>query len=143
MGLCLRDFHCLLERRHRVEESSNLMDVIGRKAGMATGEAMEHAEHKESAVVSWIIIGLICLWVFAWGFFLFFGIGSKERPGWNYRTIRDVPALSEYSTARSKPLPPTATGLPELSQSLTPPEAQHVSRPETPFQEMIRKEAMQ
>ncbi len=124
----------------------------------------EHDEKKtyggESIVTSWVIIGIICSWVIAWGFFLYFSIGDKWPPGWDYRIVKDVPGQSEYSTERAREFfgaaPRPATGAPtggfpegqptrgelEAGPVAGAPEPQHVSRPENEFQRMIRQGAM-
>jgi len=39
-----------------------------------------------------------------WGLFLFFTVGVKAPPAWNFGAVPDVPGLSVYSTDSSRPL---------------------------------------
>jgi hypothetical protein len=51
-----------------------------------------------------------------WGFFLFYMIGDKGPPPWDFGIIQDIPGESVYSTQRS------------LSGRTSEPEPQHVSQ---------------
>jgi len=40
-----------------------------------------------------------------WGLFIFFTVGDKGPPAWNYGTVPDVPGLSVFSTDSARPIP--------------------------------------
>ena len=40
-----------------------------------------------------------------WGLFLFFTVGIKAPPAWDFGAVPDVPGLSVYSTVAPRPLP--------------------------------------
>jgi hypothetical protein len=54
-------------------------------------------ETRESAR-SWAIVAGIAMTFLAWGLFIFFLIGEKGPPDWQYSVIPDVPGESVYST---------------------------------------------
>jgi hypothetical protein len=64
---------------------------------------MEHAAHNQSSVKTWIIVGLLLLWVFFKGGLAYFMIGDRGMPDWDYRPVKDVPGESPY--AIYEPLP--------------------------------------
>ena len=64
---------------------------------------MEHAAHQQSAVKTWVIVGLLLLWVFFKGGLAYFMIGDRGMPDWDFRPIKDVPGQSPY--AIYQPLP--------------------------------------
>ena len=49
---------------------------------------------------SWIIVIAIAIVFIVWGLFIFFTIGDKGPPPWDFGVIRDVPGESPYSTER-------------------------------------------
>jgi hypothetical protein len=52
---------------------------------------------------SWlIIIGIAVLFV-CWGLFVFFTIGDKGSPPWDFGVVKDIPGESPYSTHRYTP----------------------------------------
>ena len=64
---------------------------------------MDHAVHPQSAVKTWVVVGLLLLWIFFKGGLAYFMIGDRGMPDWDYRPIRDVPGESPY--AIYEPLP--------------------------------------
>jgi hypothetical protein len=64
---------------------------------------MEHAVHHQSAVKTWVVVGLLLLWIFFKGGLAYFMIGDRGMPDWDYRPVKDVPAESSY--AIYEPLP--------------------------------------
>ena len=64
---------------------------------------MEHAAHQQSSVKTWLIVGLLLLWVFFKGGLSYFMIGDRGMPDWDYRPVKDVPGESPY--AMYAPLP--------------------------------------
>jgi len=71
---------------------------------------MEHSDHKESSIASWIIIVLLLAWIFGKGFFSFFVVGDLGQPTWDYRPIKDVPAESPYAVYELVPHPQHVKG---------------------------------
>lgn len=52
---------------------------------------------------SWlIIIGMAVLFV-CWGLFIFFAVGDKGSPPWDFGAVKDIPGESPYSTYRYVP----------------------------------------
>jgi hypothetical protein len=52
---------------------------------------------------SWlIIIGIAILFV-CWGLFVFFTVGDKGSPPWDFGVMKDIPGESGYSTHRYMP----------------------------------------
>ena len=49
---------------------------------------------------SWIIVIAIAVVFVVWGLFIFFTLGDKGPPPWDFGVIRDVPGESPYSTER-------------------------------------------
>jgi hypothetical protein len=48
-----------------------------------------------------IIMG-IALIFFIWGMFVFFAVGDKGSPQWNFGVVEDIPGGSPYSTSAPK-----------------------------------------
>jgi len=67
----------------------------------------------KSTIGSLIIVLAIAISFLAWGLFIFFSVGDKGSPPWDFGIVQDIPGESVYSTH-----PPKA---PE-------PEPQHVSQ---------------
>jgi hypothetical protein len=65
---------------------------------------------------SWAIIVALAFLFVAWGLFIFFTVGDKGPPAWNFGAVRDIPGESPYSTH-----PPSRGKASE-------PEPQHVSK---------------
>jgi len=49
---------------------------------------------------SWAIIGALVLLFLAWGLFVFFAVGDKGPPPWDFGVAQDIPGESSYSTER-------------------------------------------
>jgi len=49
-------------------------------------------------VRSFLVVILIALAVLAWGGAIFFLVGDRGQPDWDYGTIADVPGKSPFST---------------------------------------------
>jgi len=64
---------------------------------------MDRYDHQEksSAVRSWIIIWVLAIMFVCWGLFIFFSVGDKGPPFWDYGVVRDIPGESAYSTQRT------------------------------------------
>jgi len=81
-------------------------------------------EEEFSSVKTWSIIGAIAAGFLAWGLLIYFVIGDKGPPDWDFSIIPDIPGESIYSSYN----PESPHGLvpgPEPTQ-VTP---QHVSGP--------------
>ena len=50
---------------------------------------------------SWIIIFVLAGLFVAWGLFIYFTVGDKGPPSWNFGVVRDVPGESPYSTQQT------------------------------------------
>jgi hypothetical protein len=72
-------------------------------------------EERGPSLKGWIYVCVLALSFLVYGLFMFYMIGDKGPPGWDFGTVDDVPGQSVYSTH------PGAPGtIPE-------PEPQHVS----------------
>jgi hypothetical protein len=49
---------------------------------------------------SWIIVMAIVVLFFCWGLFVFFVVGDKGPPEWDFSVVEDIPGESPYSTQR-------------------------------------------
>jgi len=50
---------------------------------------------------SWIIIFVLAVLFVAWGLFIFFTVGDKGPPSWDFGVVQDIPGESPYSTHRT------------------------------------------
>ncbi len=50
--------------------------------------------------VGWIIVVAIAILFVLWGLFIFFAVGDKGPPAWDFGVIKDIPGESPYSTER-------------------------------------------
>ncbi len=57
----------------------------------------------ESATRTWVVIGLLAVFILAKGFFSFFVVGDLGQPDWDYRPIPDVPGESPYAIYEKLP----------------------------------------
>jgi hypothetical protein len=61
----------------------------------------QFSEQKEKAPFrSWLLPIAIAVLFFFWGMLIFFMVGDKGPPGWNFGTVEDIPGQSPYSTGR-------------------------------------------
>ena len=51
---------------------------------------------------SWVIILVLAGLFLAWGLFIFFSVGDKGPPSWDFGVVRDIPGESPYSTERAQ-----------------------------------------
>ena len=59
------------------------------------------SEQKEKTNrVGWIIVFGMALLFILWGLFIFFAVGDKGPPSWDFGVIKDIPGESSYSTER-------------------------------------------
>lgn len=53
---------------------------------------------QRASIKSWLIIVGLSVGVLIWGFLIFFTVGDKGLPPWDYSILPDVPGQSVYST---------------------------------------------
>ena len=46
----------------------------------------------------WLIVIAMAVLFLLWGFFVFFSVGDKGPPSWDFGVIKDIPGESHYST---------------------------------------------
>lgn len=69
------------------------------------------ALQKESSLGIWILIaGLFCYFL-AYSGLVYFAIGDKGPPDWDFGTVRDVPAESPYALYDRLPHPQHVRGM--------------------------------
>lgn len=73
---------------------------------------MKESNRHESLFRSWVVIGLLLALILAKGFFTFFVVGDLGRPGWDYGTVKDVPAASPFGEYAPLPGPQHVRGVP-------------------------------
>lgn len=59
---------------------------------------MLQSEEERSAGKTWAVLSGIALTFLAWGLLLFFVLGDKGPPIWDFSVIPDIPGESAYST---------------------------------------------
>jgi len=57
-------------------------------------------QEKKATLRSWMIIIAMVFVFLLWGLFIFFAVGDKGPPPWNFGVVEDVPGQSPYSTER-------------------------------------------
>ena len=55
---------------------------------------------KETNWRGWFIVIAMALFFVLWGLFIFFAVGDKGPPPWDFGVIQDIPGESAYSTER-------------------------------------------
>ena len=73
----------------------------GEAAGM-TGE-MDTVRDRRAVVRGFLIVSLIAALFLGYGVFMYFAIGDKGPPDWDFGSIEDTPAQSIYSTGQPGP----------------------------------------
>ena len=61
-----------------------------------------------------LIITGVALVFLLWGMIIFFSVGDKGMPSWDFGAVDDVPGASSYSTNDGRPL--TGTSMPLKKQ---------------------------
>ena len=90
---------------------------------------MAHADsqdHSRTALHSWLVVLGIALAFLTWGLIVYYAVGDKGPPGWDFGVVQDIPGQSPYSTYQTKRLPNLAP-LPESAAKGVAP--QHVMGP--------------
>jgi hypothetical protein len=88
-------------------------------------------EEEFNEVKTWSIIGAIAAGFLAWGLLIYFVIGDKGPPGWDFSVIPDIPGESTYSSYN--PVRPHGLAPGPEPTHVVP---QHVSGPISETQEM-------
>ena len=71
---------------------------------------MEETAHKESTLVTWVVILLCVLLILIQGLFAFSVVGDRGQPTWDYRPVKDVPGESPYAMYEKLPHPQHVKG---------------------------------
>ena len=59
------------------------------------------AEQKESSTLkNWLVPIAIAVLFLVWGLVIFFMVGNKGQPPWDFGAVEDIPGQSPYSTER-------------------------------------------
>jgi hypothetical protein len=72
-----------------------------------------------------VVVG-IALGFLLWGFLVYFAVGDKGAPSWNFGVVPDIPGQSPYSTHSTKRLPIINPSPEGAAQGVSP---QHVLGP--------------
>jgi hypothetical protein len=67
------------------------------------GLQMEHkpvGQEKKGSLRGWIIVLAMAILFVVWGLFIYFAVGDKGTPPWNFGVVSDIPGESPYSTER-------------------------------------------
>ncbi len=57
-------------------------------------------QEKKVKLRSWIIVVSIAVLFLIWGLLVFFVVGDKGPPVWDFSVVEDIPGQSPYSTLR-------------------------------------------
>jgi len=59
------------------------------------------AEQKENSTLKdWLVPIAIAVLFLLWGLVIFFMVGNKGQPPWDFGAVEDIPGQSPYSTER-------------------------------------------
>jgi hypothetical protein len=59
------------------------------------------AEQKENSTLKdWLVPIAIAVLFLVWGLVIFFMVGNKGQPPWDFGVVEDIPGQSPYSTER-------------------------------------------
>ncbi len=79
-------------------------------------QSQAHPEEEKQGLRGWLIVGTLALLFLGYGFFMYFVVGDKGPPPWDFGVVEDVPGQSSYSTHTPR------------QRKGTEPEPQHVSK---------------
>ena len=65
-------------------------------------EVTNQTREPKGNLKAWIIVISMAVLFLVWGIFVFFSVGDKGPPPWDFGVIRDIPGESLYSTERSR-----------------------------------------
>ena len=71
---------------------------------------MQEIAHKESTLLTWVVILLCVLLILIQGLFAFSIVGDRGQPNWDYRPVKDVPGESPYAMYEKLPYPQHVKG---------------------------------
>lgn len=71
---------------------------------------MERMQHRDSALLTWVVIFLLLLIVSFKAGLAYFIIGDRGMPDWDYRPVKDVPGESPYAIYEVFPFPQHVQG---------------------------------
>ncbi len=54
----------------------------------------------------WLIVAAMAFLFLCWGLFLFFTVGDKGPPAWDFGVVQDIPGQSPYATERNLAIEP-------------------------------------
>jgi hypothetical protein len=91
-------------------------------------KSQEHLNKVKGGFRGWLIVGTMALLFLFYGFFMYFVVGDKGPPPWNFGVVEDVPGQSSYSTH------------PPRQGKGTEPEPQHVSKKPSKALMEVKKE---
>jgi hypothetical protein len=63
-------------------------------------ELITSEQEKRTNRVGWIVVVAMAVVFILWGLFIFFTVGDKGPPSWDFGVIKDIPGESPYSTER-------------------------------------------
>ncbi len=86
----------------------------------------ESQDSSGSPVRSWLVVLGIASAFLIWGLLVYFAVGDKGSPGWDFGVVQDIPGQSPYSTHQTKRLPSLAPLREMETQGVT---RQHVMEP--------------
>jgi hypothetical protein len=68
---------------------------------------VESSSDREKKAIrrSWLIVVAIAVLFLAWGLFVFFSVGEKGPPDWDFGVVEDIPGQSPYATEYTEPAP--------------------------------------
>jgi len=95
---------------------------------------MKHPEqinHNDESLHDWLVPLVLALGFLLWGLGIYFTVGVKWPPAWNFGAVPDVPGLSEYSSSGRNPIPTVVSPYLHEGAELTPQHVRNVPRPET------------
>jgi len=72
--------------------------------GTENMEEESSGDHPREAFRSWIIVFSLGITMVVWGLLIFYTVGDKGQPPWDFSVIEDVPGESVYSTNTPKSL---------------------------------------
>jgi len=63
-------------------------------------EPITSEKREKTNRVGWIVVVAMAVVFILWGLFIFFAVGDKGPPSWDFGVIKDIPGESPYSTER-------------------------------------------
>ena len=61
-------------------------------------EVVDEKQERRKEIRGWLYVCALAFMFLVYGLFMFFMIGDKGPPEWNFGTIEDIPGESVYST---------------------------------------------